>query len=144
MELMLERIAKKSGYTIGRLSVDGKYVCDTLEDAVREVKIKNRTAIPRGRYRVAMSVVSPKYSQPKYKWAKKYGGRLPRLLDVPGFEGILIHVGNTVNDTSGCILVGRNTIAGGLTGSIRAFEELMDEYLVPARDRKEDIWIEIE
>lgn len=143
MKLRVDRIAKKSTHTIGRLYVDGGYVCDTLEDAVRDAKIKHKTAIPEGIYKVAMTITSPKYSQPKYRWAKKYGGKLPRLIDVPGYEGILIHVGNTVNDTSGCILVGRNTIVGQLTHSTKCFTELMDKYLVPAMERKEPIEIEI-
>lgn len=144
MEIKVKRIAKKEHYTIGHLYVNGEYVCDTLEDAMREVKIKHKTAIPAGRYKVAMSIVSPKYSQPKYKWAKPYGGKLPRLLDVPGYEGILIHVGNTVNDTSGCILVGLNKVVGKVVESTKTFYKLMDNYLVPAREQKEEIWINIE
>lgn len=143
MELQLKRIAKKPNYTIGRLYVNGEYFCDTLEDAVRDVKIKHKTAIPAGRYLVAMTIVSPKYSQPKYKWATKYFGCLPRLLDVSGYEGVLIHVGNTTGDTSGCILVGKNTIVGQLTRSVKTFQELMDKHLIPARERKELIIIEI-
>jgi hypothetical protein len=143
MEIIVNRIAKKEHYTIGRLYVNGEYVCDTLEDAVRDVKIKHKTAIPAGRYKVAMTIVSPKYSNPKYNWAMKYGGKLPRLLDVPNYEGILIHVGNTANDTSGCLLVGENKIVGQLVNSTKTFYRLMDEYMVPARERKEEVWIEI-
>lgn len=103
MELTLKRIALRSEYTIGKLYVDGEYVCDTIEDTVRdldkdgkfangEVKIHGKTAIPYGRYEVTMKVRSPKYSNfAKYSWAKKYDGYLPRLLNVPHFEGILIH-----------------------------------------------------
>ena len=103
MELRLERIALRSEYTIGKLYVDGEYVCDTIEDTVRdldkdgkfangEVKIPGKTAIPYGRYEITMKVKSPKYSNfSKYSWAKKYDGYLPRLLNVPHFEGVLIH-----------------------------------------------------
>lgn len=143
MKIEVRRIAKKKDYTIGRMFVDGKYVCDTLEDAVRDAKIKHVTAIPEGEYKVAMGIVSPKYSQAKYKWAVKYGGKLPRLLDVPNYEGILIHVGNTPKDTSGCILVGLNTIVGQLTQSTKCFTDLMDNYLIPASQRKESITIKI-
>ena len=73
----------------------------------------------------------------------RYGGKLPRLLDVPNYEGILIHVGNTANDTSGCLLVGENKIVGQLVNSTKTFYRLMDEYMVPARERKEEVWIEI-
>lgn len=143
MEILVQRIAIKAGYTIGKLFVDGKYVCDTLEDTVRTVKIKHETAIPVGRYQVAMTIRSPKYSQSKYNWAMRYNGILPRLLDVPNYEGILIHVGNTAKDTSGCILVGYNKIVGKLVDSTKAFYKLMDNYLIPARNRKETIFIEI-
>ncbi len=144
MELRLERIAKNENYTIGRLYVNGIYECDTLEDTVREIKIKHKTAIPAGRYKVAMTIKSPKYSQNKYKWAVRYNGMLPRLLDVPNYEGILIHVGNTSSDTSGCILVGLNKTVGRVERSTNTFYKLMDTHLIPARDRKEDIWITIE
>lgn len=144
MEIVVKRIAKKADYTIGRLYVDGVYVCDTLEDAVRQVKIKHHTAIPAGRYKVAMSIVSPKYSNfAKYKWAKQYEGKLPRLLDVPNYEGILIHVGNTNADTSGCLLVGKNKVVGKLVESTKTFTELMDKFLIPAHARKEEIWVEL-
>lgn len=143
MEILLERIAKKKGYTIGRLYINNVYVCDTLEDEVRSVKIKHHTAIPSGRYAVTLAVKSPKYSQAKYKWAKPYDARLPRLLDVPNYEGVLIHVGNSSEDTSGCILVGKNKVVGKLVESTKTFKNLMDKYLVPAHKRQESIWIEI-
>lgn len=145
MELVLKRIAKNANYTIGRMYINDEYVCDTIEDAVRAVKIKHKSAIPAGRYKVAMSVKSPKYSNfAKYKWAKAYDGKLPRLLDVPGFEGILIHVGNTANDSSGCILVGLNKEVGKVVESTKSFNRLMNDYLIPAHKRGEYIWIEIE
>ena len=65
MELTLDRIAKRNEYTIGHLYLGGVYFCDTLEDKVRELgkdgngKIKGMTAIPAGRYRVRMDIVSP-------------------------------------------------------------------------------------
>lgn len=145
MEIKVKRIAKKDTYTIGKMYIDGEWVCDTLEDSVRPVKIKHETAIPAGRYKVAMTVKSPKYSNfAKYKWAQKWDGKLPRLLDVPGYEGILMHVGNSNADTSGCLLVGKNKVVGKLVESTKTFTALMDKYLVPARDRREEIWIEIE
>lgn len=143
MKIEVRRIAKKKDYTIGRMYVDGKYVCDTLEDAVRDAKIKHVTAIPEGEYKVAMGIVSPKYSQAKYAWGVKYNGKLPRLLDVPKYDGVLIHVGNSNKDTSGCILVGRNTIVGKLTESTKTFYNLMDKWLIPAMKRCESITIEI-
>lgn len=155
MELTLKRIALRSEYTIGKLYVDGEYVCDTIEDTVRdldkdgkfangEVKIPGKTAIPYGRYEITMKVKSPKYSNfAKYSWAKKYDGYLPRLLNVPHFEGVLIHAGNTAADTEGCLLVGLNKVVGKVIDSVNTFRRLMDDYLVLAKKRNEKIFIEV-
>lgn len=155
MELTLRRIALRDTYTIGRLYVDDVYVCDTLEDCVRDLnrngqfdygerKVYGETAIPYGRYEVELNVKSPKYSNfAKYPWAKPYGGFLPRLKNVKNFDGILIHVGNTPRDSFGCILTGYNTIKGQLTNSRKAFATLMDKYLIPARTRGEGVVITV-
>lgn len=131
----LRRIARKATYTIGRLYVDGKYICDTIEDKdrgitqddtladIKAVKVKSQTAIPTGTYRVTTNVVSPKFVQKSYY--KQYcAGKLPRLLNVPGFDGILIHRGVDENSSAGCIIVGYNTIVGKVTRSQEAFEKL--------------------
>lgn len=133
MELLVQRIAKKSDYTIGRLFVDGRYVCDVLEDRVREpgVKVPGETAIPAGRYRVIVNV-SPKFKR-----------ELPRLLDVPGFEGILIHAGNSARDSSGCLLPGENTQKGRVLNS-RKHEARLTGMIKEAIGRGEEVWIEIE
>lgn len=89
-----------------------------------ERKIAGQTAIPFGTYAVTLSVVSPRFAQSATY--RKIGGRLPRLLNVPHFDGILIHIGNTPADTAGCILVGRNTIVGRLTDSTSTFFTLYD------------------
>lgn len=155
MELTLKRIALRSEYTIGKLYVDGEYVCDTIEDTVRdldkdgkfangEVKIHGKTAIPYGRYEITMKVKSPKYSNfSKYSWAKKYDGYLPRLLNISQFDGILIHVGNSALDSEGCIIVGENKVVGKVINSVNTFRRLMDDYLVPAKKRNEKIVITI-
>ena len=76
------------------------YICDTLEphaiDWSKEKKVKGRTAIPCGQYKI------------EYKRSPKFGRRMPYLEDVPHFQGILIHSGNYPKDTQGCILVGVN------------------------------------
>ena len=139
MELLLKRIARRETYTIGHLYVDGVYVCDTIEDkdrgltqsmsqaVIRAIKRKGVTAIPTGRYRVTLDVRSPKFSQKKYE--KNYGfcdGYLPRLINVPCYDGVLIHVGNTAKDTDGCILVGRNTKLGKVLESRATFVKLYE------------------
>lgn len=147
VELKLIRTYFGSNYTIGKLYVNGEYFCDTLEDKDRGltsdmsnreinlIKIKNETAIPYGKYEVTLSVQSPKYSDYNtYPWAKRYNAFIPRLIEVPGFDGILIHPGNDHTDTSGCILCGKNTQKGMVTSSQKTFFNLMDEILIPGSE----------
>lgn len=141
MKLTLDRIYKGKDYTIGKLYIDGVYFCDTLEDTVRnlpeEEKIYSQTAIPAGTYRITLNVVSPKYSKRKsYDWC---GGRLPRLLNVPFFDGILIHAGNTAKDSAGCILVGENKEKGKVLNSMATLKRL---YKV-LKEAEDQIYIEI-
>ena len=135
MELLLKRKYKKPTYTIGTLSVDGKYFCDTLEDVVRDLvtekKVKGRTAIPAGRYRVVLN------------WSPRFKKPLPLLVDVPHFEGIRIHAGNTAKDTEGCILVGENRERGKVLNSRATMDRLM-QVLISANNRKEEMWITVE
>lgn len=134
MELRVERLWKKPAYTVGRLFVDGKFFCNTLEDTVRDLsnekKVYGKTAIPYGQYKVV------------YNWSPKFGRNLPRLLNVPAFEGILIHPGNTADDSAGCILVGRNTEVGRLTES-RYTSDKLNVLIEAAQRRGESITIEI-
>ena len=137
LELLLERVKRSETYTIGRLYINGVYFCDTLEDkdrglkssmslsSIKNIKIKGETSIPTGTYEVDMNTVSPKYSQDKYKKSYgKYDAKIPRLLNVPGFDGILIHIGNFITDTDGCILVGKDSGKGTLVSSTITFDKL--------------------
>ena len=147
MELILERIAKRKTYTIGRLYIrqqvldeylpgtEDKYFCDTLEPTWRDYahgahKVKGRSAIPEGRYAVVISY-SPKFEA----W-------LPILLGVPKFEGIRIHAGNCSEDTEGCILVGKNREVGKVLDS-RIWLNWLKKKIVEAKDRGEAVWITI-
>ena len=116
MKLTLKRIALRQTYTIGRLYVDGNYFCDTLEDTVRDLnkdgkfdngekKVYAKTAIPYGTYEIKWTY-SPRF--------KKY---TPQLMNVPSFEGIRIHAGNTSADTEGCLLLGENKQVGKVINS---------------------------
>jgi hypothetical protein len=152
MELILHRRFLGGEYTIGSLYIDGERFCDTLEDVdrglsqsmspdeIRKIKIPHETAIPTGEYRVIVNL-SP---------AKKR--MLPRLLDVPGFSGILIHRGNTKNDSSGCILVGElpPPLWGGAGGEVKGkvinstvYEKRLVEILTEAQENGETIEIKI-
>ena len=142
MKLKVERRWPRDRYTIGVLFIDGDRFCETLEDTVRTgKKIKGETAIPAGTYRVRMDTVSPRFKN--RAWADPYGGIVPRLEAVPGFEGVLIHPGNTAADTDGCILVGNNREKGKVLDSQLRYRQLMDDYLMPATRAGEDITIEI-
>lgn len=116
MKLTLKRIALRPTYTIGKLYIDDAYFCDTLEDTVRdtnksgkfdngEQKIKGKTAIPYGNYEIKWTY-SPRF--------KKY---TPQLMNVPSFEGIRVHAGNTSADTEGCLILGENKQVGKVLNS---------------------------
>ena len=134
MELLFTRAAKEPDYTIGKLYINGAYFCDTLEDTDRGLKstmalgdiqtkkIYGKTAIPTGTYSIDIDTVSPKFKD--RTWAKFCNGKLPRLLDVKGYEGVLIHVGNKPEDTLGCILVGHNKAKGQVLESTVVFQKL--------------------
>ena len=162
MELVLVRIAKRKAYTIGRLSmverVDDEYLagskevylCDTLEPPVVEMKttmsqeevlrspVKTQSmkpfAIPEGRYAVVIT------------WSPRFKMYLPLLVGDQVFNGLIqgirIHMGNTVKDTRGCILVGRNQIVGRLLESRKWLYELKQK-IIEAKDRGEAVWLTI-
>lgn len=153
MKLLLRRIACKPLYSIGKLYVDGAYFCDTIEDKdrglndsmsevkIRSAKVANETAIPTGTYNVTLNVQSPRFkNRAQYAFCKGY---LPRLLNVKGFDGVLIHIGNTQKDSSGCILVGQNKVVGQVINSTETFKKLY-AVLDAANKRKEKITITIE
>ena len=135
MRLSLVRIANRNTYCIGRLYVDGTYVCDTIEDVdlgldqswslakIKQKKVKSKTAIPTGTYEVTLNIVSPKFSKIAY-YKQFCNGRVPRVLRVPGFDGILFHIGKDERSSAGCLIVGYNTIVGKVTNSQQAFEKL--------------------
>lgn len=147
MEILLIRNVRADDYTEGRMLFNGKPVCDTIEDRDRdvnrngrldgnEVKVYGETAIPNGRYRVTLDF-SPKFS-PRYS-----GKRIPFIHDVPGFQGVRIHTGNTSKDSLGCIIVGVRAGAGLVGNSKVTFLTKVLPPLEEAYERKEDIWITV-
>lgn len=147
MEVLVKRIARKENYTIGRMYIDGKYVCDTLEDADRlyfgKPKIMHVTAIPCGRYELLLNNKSPRFKDLE-PYKTHGGGCVPLVNNVPQFSGVRIHVGNTERDTDGCILVGKNTVVGKVLSSKVTYISLMDKYFTPARNKKERVYITIQ
>lgn len=146
MEILLKRIARRDTYTIGHLYINGVYFCDTCEDCDRlysgKPKIMNETAIPCGRYEVTQAVKSPRFGERSpYKEVCK--GYVPRLENVPQFNGVLIHIGNSAKDSSGCILLGKNKVVGKVVDSRITWTAFMQKYMLPAKKRKEKIYITI-
>jgi hypothetical protein len=135
MKLLVQRELLTDKSTIGTLYVDGIRECHTLEDKDRHLeeggeKVYGETAIPRGIYGVVINF-SQRFKQP-----------MPQVLNVPGFEGIRIHPGNTAEDTHGCILVGIGIGQDKLYNSRQAYERLFNK-LEAAEALGEEITIEV-
>ena len=139
MKIQVNRIHKQPDYTIGEISIDGRAMGFTDEDAVREIpdrpvadwKVPGHTAIPAGEYEVQVTT------------SQRFGRQLPQLMAVPGFTGVRIHPGNSSVDTEGCLLVG-TTWGGGdwITNSRAAFNSIY-ALILGAWSRGERITLEI-
>ena len=126
MIITLRRIAFKPKYTIGKLYIDGNYVCDTIEDTdrnlddsmtedeIKKKKVYGETAIPYGTYLVRIT------------YSNKFKKMLPLVENVKGFSGIRIHSGNTEKDSLGCIIVGKNKKVGMVLDSRVTMDKLMN------------------
>lgn len=145
MEFTLIRKYLLPEYTIGKLYHGSEYICDSIEDKVRELndlngdgdfdetgegKVYSKTAIPAGRYQIKMVY-----------W-KKHSRLTPQLQNVPGFTGIYIHSGTTASDTAGCLIFGENKIKGGVIMSRFTVNKIEDMIRKSLRDG-EEIWITI-
>lgn len=157
MEILVYRKWPKAGYTIGRLFIDGQLMSNTLEDEdrglsdamderiVRNRKIYGKTAIPRGRYTIDMDTVSPKFSKKKF-YMDVCQGKVPRIKNVKGFEGILLHVADGPKGADlleGCIGVGLNRVKGQLCEGKDVFTKIY-RLMKEAHDRGETIYITVE
>jgi hypothetical protein len=137
-DFVLERIQQDPDVTIGELTIGSLHVCFTCEDAVREIpgepvedwKIKGETAIPVGRYRIERT------------FSNRFQKVLPQLLNVPGFEGIRIHPGNTSADTEGCILPGLDRLPNGVGSSQLAYREVL-KWIATLETENIPVWITI-
>ena len=153
MKLKLVRKWKKEGYTIGQLYVDDIFFSNTIEDKDRGLnqnmpkekilfmKKPGITAIPTGTYEIVLNVQSSKYKKSKtmMQFCQAY---MPRLLNVPGYDGVLIHPGNSASDTEGCIIPGKNDKVGWVSNSTKYFKELYNKMKI-ANKKGENITIEI-
>lgn len=155
MKIQVKRTARKGTYTVGKVSIDGKYFCDSLEDTDRGAtqvmpftstggvkgywttpdhgtidKEPGRTAIPTGLYDATV------YFWPKYKCY------CVQLLRVPGFTGILMHNGMTADHSEGCILLGKNNFVGRLDGS-RLYMDALAARVLSAEKMGERVTVEV-
>jgi hypothetical protein len=112
MLITIKRLYKTDNSTIGELLIDGVWECFTLEDTERPIKIKGETAIQKGTYKVIINQ------------SNRFKRLLPLLIDVPNFEGVRIHSGNSNHDTEGCILVGQTRNKNYIGQSRKAFDKL--------------------
>lgn len=142
MDVVVERQWKKETYSVGIMYINGNKFCNTMEDkdrglddsmSVEEItakKVYGETAIPRGTYNVVMS------------YSNRFKKYLPEIQNVKGFSGIRIHSGNTAKDSSGCLLLGKNTQVGMVTNS-REYCSTFNKMLEDALKRKEKVTIVI-
>lgn len=124
MNIQLKRIAKKKTYTIGKLYIDGVYFCDTIEDKdrglnqtmsindIKKKKVYGKTAIPTGTYKIVID------------YSNRFKKNMAHILNVPGYEGVRIHIGNSAKDTLGCIIVGKNKVVGKVVESRNTYNQL--------------------
>src|SRR4030042_1985156 len=127
MKLELVRKVRTEESTVGILSVEGKIECFTLEDKERAEKIWGKTAIPVGQYEVGIS------------FSNRFKKDLPILFNVPGYEGVRIHAGNTAEDTEGCNLVGTTSARDKVLNSRMAFQRLFDKFKIAVTNKEKII-----
>lgn len=135
MILELIRDGDNPVHNFGKFFVDGKYLSESLEDPDRDlehggVKIDGDTCIPRGRYRVSLTM------------SRRFGKLMPLVHDVPGFDGVRFHGGNTEEDTHGCPLLGAVRTKDGIAQCAGVNDRLMLT-LLAAEQRDEDVWLEV-
>ncbi len=129
MKIVLIRDQFTDKSTIGKLYIDNLFYCHTLEDVVRNEKIKHETAIPYGKYELVVN------------WSNRFKRQMPLLINVPNFEGIRIHSGNTDKDTSGCILLGETRSKDFIGQSRLAYNRFLKDLQTALKTGK--VFIEI-
>ena len=125
MQIMLTRNWKKPDYTIGRIFINNAFFCNSMEpidrglrqdmpiEDIKRLKVKNKTAIPTGTYKVMMT------------WSPKYQKKMPQIMNVPCFDGVRFHPGNKPKDTRGCVLPGENSVKGMVVNSTKYFNQFV-------------------
>lgn len=143
MIINVRRYKHEKEFTIGRLYIDGQFECYTLEDQYQAVKVMHETRIPEGKYKVELRTFGGHHEQYKHKFPEHKG--MLWVKDVPGFKDILIHIGNSDGDTSGCLLVGCSVddVQGKLFNSTEAYKRFYRKVL-PEIEAGKEVFIKYE
>ncbi len=133
MNIKIVRKTGNANFTEGRMYINGEFECYTIEDAVRDVKIQNKTSIPSGTYNVIMTM------------SKRFGKVMPLIENVPNFTGVRIHAGNTSKDTEGCIIVGalNDSFDDDFIGASKVAVNRLYPKISKALSKKETVTLEI-
>ena len=135
---------ENGGFTLGELYIDGRKMCETLEDEKRDVKVYGETRIPKGEYEIKLRTEGSKHLAKLKKYGPQFHKGMLHLQNVPNFEYVLIHEGNTDKDTLGCILVGmkKSFKTGTISESVVAYK-LIYPIIAKALTNKEKVTIKI-
>jgi hypothetical protein len=123
MKVVLNRYKRGTNYTLGIMTIDNHFFAYTLEDAVRDAKIKDETAIPEGTYSICFREKDTRLTnvyRKKYDWFTYH----LEIQGIPNYKYVYIHEGNNRSHTSGCILVGREANRRSISKSAEAFEDV--------------------
>lgn len=144
MELRVIRYCSRKDWTLGMLMEDRTFLCYTLEDEHREEKVMHETRVPAGRYRVTLRTIGGFHQRYSSKYPDMHKGML-WVRDVPGFEYILIHTGNTDEHTSGCLLTGLTSDSkkGFIGNSVDAYKSIYPR-IAEALENGEEVFITYE
>ena len=137
MKILVDRFISDNDTTISRVMLDDRFVCFGLEDEYREEKLVGETRIPAGTYRVTLRKEGGHHSKYEKRFPDFHRGML-HICDVPNFSWILIHCGNTDEDTAGCLLVGSQAVTDPgdmrIVGSVSAYSRLYQLVVEAAGD----------
>jgi len=146
MRINVLRYSSGKESTLGAMFIEGKFVCYTIEDEKRSVKVYGETRIPSGSYKIGFRKVGGFHGRYRRKFPKFHMGML-QILNVPNFKYVLIHIGNKDDDTAGCLLVGdtanNNTMEDGFIGSSRRAYKRVYLTVAQVLADSEPVWIHL-
>lgn len=144
MIIRVDRYLSTATATLSKIYVDGTFICFGLEDEYREVKVPEETRIPAGVYKVLLRKEGRLHNKYRERFGSAFHEGMLWLQDVPNFDYILIHMGNTEKDTAGCLIVGMDVdeLKMEVKASLAAYKRLYA--LVVAEAKRGHLYIEYE